>query len=401
MSSTSFFYYSILTTSDVFFYSLYSCTLLIAILAYKKVIPSLWILCGIFVGLVLLTRSNGFTLLTLVLLPWITTHPTKEKIRDSLYLCIGIASPIAIWAGIANFTGSPFMPHGTYANLALTYFSPTSSKVSGDARIILESQFDNLWQVITYDPIHIIKSYFIDLATLANNILFTQKLIGFPLFLFFIPGLFLLAMKKDKLILFYLFIITLSQLLLVNFKGYENRLYFFLVPIYGVALVIFCEYILNHYKVKLSHEFAEKNKAVLAAAIITLIPLSLSAYTSIKKTRQHDRELHESVKKAQEYIPEDAIIISRKPHMPFYLKGKHYYFPTVNTFPEFENELRKNTIDKPQYVYYGAQELKTRPQFKALINGDTKNSPWLTPIISSSKPGKWNLYKFNITKTIN
>ena len=395
MCSTSFFYYALLTTSDVFFYCLYSCTLLLAILAYKKALPWLWIACGLFVGLVLLTRSNGFTLLALVLLPWLSNNSNKKNILDSIFLCIGIALPIAIWATIASYSGSPFMPRGTYANLALTYFSPTNSKISGDARIILESQFQNLWQVVTYDPIHIVKSYIRDLFKLAQNILLSEKLIGFPLFLFALPGLFLMAIKKDRLILFYLFIITLSQLLLVNFKGYENRLYLFLVPIYGVAIAICCEKILALLKAKLNNQFIDINKPIIVSAIIAFIPLGISVKDALRKTHAHDISLHDSVTKTAGIIPKNSQIVSRKPHLAFYSSGEFTLFPAVQTYPELASELSKSAINKPIYVYYGFHELKTRPQFKELITSNVEQAPWLTPVVSSTNIDEWVLYRFN------
>ena len=187
MASSVMVLFSTLATSDIFFYAIYTSTLLLATLAFKKKSLRLWVISGIFIALAILTRSNGFTLLALLLLPWIDTNTNQEKIRNTIVLFIGISLPLLIWAGIAKYSGSPFMPAGNHANLALTYFSPVNDRLSGDARMLVEAQFQSLWQVISYDPLHMAKQYLVDLKGLVGNIFFSDKLIGAPLFFFLIP----------------------------------------------------------------------------------------------------------------------------------------------------------------------------------------------------------------------
>ncbi|MEA3437228.1 MAG: glycosyltransferase family 39 protein, partial [Thermodesulfobacteriota bacterium] len=59
--SAPFLTFSCFATSDVFFLALYSCTLLLACLAFERNSKKFWILCGVVCGSVLLTRSNGIT----------------------------------------------------------------------------------------------------------------------------------------------------------------------------------------------------------------------------------------------------------------------------------------------------------------------------------------------------
>ena len=395
MASVPFTYNATITTSDMFFYALYSSTLLFAILAYKNNSHALWTACGVLISLVLLSRTNGFTLMMLLFLPWIANASFRDKRQASFAILVGILIPLIIWVAIARYSGSPLMPSGTYANLALTYFSPSGSKTSGYDRVLLEAQFKDIWEVLAYNPKHIVYSYFHDFYKLVKYIVNSNRFIEFSLSLFLIPGLLLLLLRSEKTILFYLFLITLSQVLLVNFKGFELRLYLFLIPLYGVAIAITIETLLAKTRMGNNINLANSTKAILITAIILTAPIVKTFDRLTSKLLNNDQLLAESVTTTKGLVPEGSDIVAWAPQIPFYLKSRFVRFPLADTYLQLDNELAKNATDKQLYLYYGFHELRLWPQFNDLIRSDAKNFSWLTIIAKSSKPGEWVLYKYN------
>ena len=394
MASSVMVFFSTLTTSDIFFYAIYTSTLLLATSAFKKKSLVLWAISGVLIALAILTRSNGFTLLALLFLPWIDTSTNQEKIRNTVVLFTGTLLPLLLWAAIANYSGSPFMPAGNHANLALTYFSPVNDRLSGDARMLVESQFHSLWQVISYDPLHMAKQYLGDLKELLMNIFFSDKLVRTPIFLFLIPGMVLLLIRQDRLTFFYLFILTFSQVLLVNLKYFEPRYHLYLVPLYGVALAICCEKMASLIKIKLKPEFANVTIAVAITALIALIPAAKNIIYVNSQAKFADIELHDSVNRTAGMTPKGAWIIARKPHMAYYNDGKYSILPNVKTYAELNDKLAEFARSAPVYVYFGQKEASTRPQFKELISANVEQIPWLLPKATSSTPDNWVLYEY-------
>ena len=394
MASSVFVYFSTLATSDVFFYALYSTTLLMALLAYNKNSLAFWGTCGVLIGIVILSRSNGFTLLALLLLPWISNHNTQDKLKASGILFIGILFPLLTWAGIANYWGSPFMPAGNYINLALTYFPPGTDRLTGDARVVVESQFHSLWQVLSYDPMHMLETYFRDLIKLIQHLLFSDQLIGLPIYFALIPGVALLLLKVDRVIVFYICILTLSQALLINLKFFEARYFLFLVPLYGVALAICFEKFFEQVKINILPNMENNTKAIAITALIAFLPAASSINNAINNTKSTDLKLDESVTQLRGQLKKDSWIVARKPHMAFYNNGKFSTLPNVNSYSELNTKLAEFDKNTTVYVYFGLIEAKTRPQFKELISGNIEKAPWLSPLISSNKPDQWVLYKY-------
>lgn len=400
ITSSVFTYCATLATTDVFFYALYSCTLWVALIAYRTNSLRYWAICGVMISIVMLSRSNGFTLLSLVLLPWIACAQLQNKVRMSFALIAGVLFPLLLWAGIANYRNSPFMPEGNYINLALTYFPPGTDRLGGDARIVVESQFHSLWQVLAHDPMHMLTTYLIDLKTLIKNLLFSEKLVSFPMYLFLIPGVILLLRKFDRVVYFYLLIITLSQLLLINLKFFEARYYIFLVPLYGVALVVCLEKLLTIVKINILPNIENASKTVILAMLLMAIPAFLTTKYVCQESEWADLALNESIVRTAGKLPDNSWIVSRKPHMAFYNSGKAVFFPNVETYSELLAVLAKLPESAPVYVYYGDMEKITRPQFEELISGNSDQASWLTPIMLSREPNQWALYEFTRPKLV-
>ncbi len=392
ITSVTFLKYSAYATSDIFALSLYSGCLLLSLLAAKKKSAALWILCGLAVGSLLLTRTNGITCLFIAVLPFISSHSWKQKLLDFLYFIVGISVPLLAWFCYASLSGSRLSPAGTYANFALTYFSPSYDRVSGDARIQVETQFDSLLDVLTYDPLHIAKTYIKDLVRLAIQI---PRMLRIPLTLLVPVGLFSFlknGTKNNRLCAFYL-VLTLLQVLLINFKAYEARYFLFLLPGLGAAAGVGFAYLLS-----LARKRQEKRIVVAVSLACIALLLALSYRSTWQAVTSDIGELDESVPQIQKLNLDGENLISRKPHLPFYTNAVPLSFPNVETLPElecaFKAELAKTTSDSNDlFLYYGTKERDFRRQFEMLLAPESSPA-WLVPIVQSQQAETWVLYKY-------
>lgn len=392
MTSVTFLKYSAYATSDIFALALYSGCLLLSLLAAQKRAPSLWILCGLAVGSLLLTRTNGITCLFIATLPFISSKSWKQKFIDFLCFITGICIPLLIWFCYASLSGSRLSPAGTYANFALTYFSPSYDRVSGDARIQVETQFNSLLDVLTYDPLHIVKTYIKDLVRLAIKM---TRMLQIPLTLLVPVGLFSLlrnGIRNDRLCTFYL-VLTLLQVLLINFKAYEARYFLFFLPCLGAAAGMGFAYVLS-----LARSRQEKRMVAAVSLGCIALLLTLSYQSSWQAVASDIGELDESVPQIQTLNLDGEHLISRKPHLPFYTNAVPLSFPNVETLSELEctlqSELEKTTSDSNNlFLYYGTKERDFRRQFKMLLTPES-SPEWLAPVAQSQQAETWVLYKY-------
>lgn len=395
MASTPLVYFTGIASSDVFFFALYSISIMTGMMALRKNSPSLWLATGIFVSLVLLSRTNGFTLALLMFLPWLSVANSAYKSKMSLLVLTGVMIPLLVWAVIANYTGSPFMPSGTYANLALTYFSPSGSPSSGYDRVLLEAKFNNIWEVLAYDPGFIFKSYFVDLYKLMKTIFMYNRLMEFSVSWLLLPAMIILILRREKAFIFYAFILTLSQILLVNFKGYEVRFYLFVIPAYGVALAIVVETLSAAIsKVTNSHYLRSSELSLMIIFLVFVYPVFHAYKSASLRHLASDAELADLIGPVESSIAKNSILVASLPQVSFYVKSDLHYFPAVKSLAELRKWLNKLPKNRPVYVLYGTQEKKHIPTLQDLLSHDRDRLTWLPVIIKSSKKDKWVLYKF-------
>lgn len=387
ITSSVFLKYSAYATSDIFFLALYSTAFLLSLLAVKQKFAHLWILSGLAVGCILLTRTNGITCLLIAVLPWWSGSSFRQKQNNFLYFLLGLLIPLLSWVAYALFSGSQLTPAGTYANFALTYFSP-SDRISGDARVQVEAQFDSLVDVLAYDPIHLARIYFADLISLGQSV---AKMLPRPLGLFVPIGIFSFFKGKTengKICIFYI-ALTLLQVLLVNFKAYEDRYFLFLLPVLGVIVSKAFEYLISLVR-------RQKSRRVVAVfcMICVLLSLALSFRAAWRAVDSSVGELAEAVPKVQQLMLSGASMIARKPHIPFYTGSTLLSFPAVETLPELRCALKTQLTSGDLFLYYGTQEKAFRRQFEVL--SDPEASPdWLKPVEYSAKSDSWVLYKYD------
>ncbi|MGD1857149.1 MAG: ArnT family glycosyltransferase [Leptolyngbyaceae cyanobacterium] len=392
ITSTQFIEYSAYATSDIFFFALYSIALLISLLAIKRYKRYLWILCGLAVGCLILTRTNGITCLAIVLLPWCSRESFRQKLNGSIYFVSGLLIPLGSWSIFAWLSGSPLKPSSTYANLALTYFSsPSSNRISGDERIQLEAQFNSLIDVIRHDPVHIIKIYYQDIMTLIGRI---PRMLQDPLNIFVPIGvlaLFYTEIKNRKVFIFYIFL-TLIQALLLNFKAYEARYFLFLIAILGAILGEAFRYLIN-----LVQSRKSRRRLIGFCGLCGCLALILSSSSAWRAVDSSVGELKDVIPKVQPLPLGQSGMIARKPHLPFYTDTQRLSFPNVETLEELGQAVgcsMKNQSELESiFLYFGTKERLRRPQFSALSNPET-SPDWLMPIQQSSRPDLWVLYEY-------
>lgn len=391
-ASTTFISFSCFATSDMFFMAIYSSVLLLLYLAVTVGKNKwLWMLCGIVSSFALLTRSNSLTLLGILAVPWIFQCSKSRAFKNFIFVMVGISGPIFIWVIIAVTTGSPIAPSGNHTNLALTYFSETSDRMSGDARVKIEERFHSLKEVLTYNPTLMVKTYLKDFYFLLMKILYSNKIILYPLNLFVIVGFILLIEKPKKYFLIYLILFTLTQMMLVNFKDYENRYYLFLIPLIGAAVGFAFEKI-----AKLSRWSAVRIVFISFLILISGIDLRETYLKSkIDLNRQNDElnEVISKIKKIDTSKFEHSNIVARKPHLAFYLDMNQIYYPQTKTLGELKSFLNAKGNKMPLYVYFGTAEKRMRPQYKVLLR-PSEVPEWLKLVAKSKKEAFWALYKF-------
>jgi hypothetical protein len=85
------------------------------------------------------------------------------------------------------------------------------------------------------------------------------------------------------------------------------------------------------------------------------------------------------------------LIVTRKPHIAYYLGMSMIAFPLVQNEQELHEQIKTN---KASYLFFSTMEAHMRPQFQSWL--DPRNAPaWLTPVTYTISPPAV-LYKINL-----
>lgn len=386
-ASKTFISHAASATSDAFFLALFLTSLWLALKAVRAPTGWLWSTCGLVIGWGVLARSNGLTLLLLSVMPWMACTDLRRKVTNSALVLAGVTLPLAVWLAYASATGSAFWPSSNYVNLALTYFSPSGDRISGDAFRLVESRFANLTEVLLHDPAHMVRTYVADLKTLVSARI--PYLLEFPFPYLFLPGLLLLfARSCDRIVLMVLAVVSV-QVALVNFKAFDSRFYMFLIPFLGAGVgEVLRRVVADARPLALK---ATLTTALLAGVLFAGVKAHTEAVASLHRD---DAELAEAVPAARQAITNPARIVARKRHIAFYTAQTEFVsFPSAQTETELRGFLAQQASLGPVYLYYGAMEMRYRPQLADILTGETPPQ-WLDLIARSSEPGRWYLYRF-------
>lgn len=381
--SVSFVEYSATGSTELFFLALFFGSCFFSFRALQSGDSRLWFVGGMLAGLGMLTRINGLTLAALCLLP--AAAPAARRVRGFAAVSAGLLLPLVAWGAIAAAGGMPFLPAGSHANLAATYFS---DRVSGDDLALMSEQFDSLWAVVSYDPVHMAKVYVRDMYNVVRNLLLARSPFPYPINLFVLPGLLLLLLKAKREHVLFLVLVILPQLLLVNMKEFLVRYYLFMVPVFGAGLGIVAAVLWR----SADRRIARILLGAVGAGVL-LIGLRDTVDRAHENLHATDAELGAAVAAVDAARPPCEWMFARKPHIPYYTECTDLTFPRLETLDELHEWTRTKGLDSSFYVYYGSAERQYRPQFGILSEPPDAPS-WLQPVASGTAAGGWVLYRY-------
>ena len=406
MASIPFTMFAIQATSDIFFLSLFFCALSSVCIAAGKDIPRWWLIAGLFVGLAIITRTNGFVLGLSIL--FVLTLKDKSRIRKAIiFMIIGIIIPVGSWFYYSQKTQSPFLPTATFENLALTYFAPGNDRITADARHAAAKGLNSTLDVILKDPIHVTKTYAKDLLENSKRLFWSSDLIPFPFGYLALPGLLiLLGTKRDRFT--WILLINLGAMfLLTNFKSWETRYYLFMLPFIGAGLGLLWQ-ALYQLATRMIERSPLKNRSRMMSALTIVSLLGISIAISLDGFGRSLKRMHwpyghlafDAVAASKvlntQPCPEGAYIVARKPHLGFYTNMDLEFFPNVDSLAELKAAL-KTVIYNREYsgrcfLFYGLAEGWMRKNL-AILADSAIEVPWLARISRGNESGGWVLYE--------
>ena len=185
-----------------------------------------------------------------------------------------------------------------------------------------------------------------------------------------------------------LLVITVAQLLLVNFKAFEPRFYLFLVPTMGAAVGEMARRLVP------ADWPPERRRAIVALLGLMLVTAAgLAAIKAYRAVYGQVDELAEALPVIAGKIPDGSPVIARKSHLAFYNDALWTYLPDLADLGELHEFLWRQEFQQPAYLFYGRVERDNRPQYLTLQSADAAPG-WLEPMAQSSEPGNWVLYRY-------
>ena len=392
LASPVFLSHSAMASTELMFLCLYGSALLLTFTAADRYSLWRWVVAGILSGLTMLTRTNGVIALLFPLFLLFTGASTAARFRMLGGFVAGISAPLLLWWGIATLAGYPYGPSMTYMNLAMTYFSPTDDRISGDAMHALAGQYSGIWSVLSHDPVHIIKVYLRDLYSLPGQLFRGDRLFAYPVNVVIgcAAVLWVFVATRSKWMLA-LVLVSGLHILLVNFKAYEPRFYIFLVPLFGATL--------GHTYHLLSPGGAAGDPwqhfsgwlAKLVIFPLAALGIASAASSAVADLMRDDAELGASIKAAGSLVPAGSLVIARKPHLPHYIDSSAIAIPPDSGIAELREYMTRYAGESEVFLYFGKIERMTWKDLQADLAGGAP--AWLVPL--ATVPGQWTLYRFD------
>ncbi len=392
-----FFSFSIQSTSDIFFLALYSIALYTLVYAMRSRKLVFWLLTGIAISLVFLSRTNGIIFILALGAPLLVYDAKRDAVKAVAALIFGFSILVIVWWVYAQHTNSPFMPTKTYANLALTY-AGGADRITGDARIPLESQFSSSMDVLLSDPAHVALTYARDLMALPRNLLTT--LLSMPLAIgYALCSLGWLLKLGDRRVLVVL-VITLSGVALTNMKAFEPRYYMFLLPVVGASLGLIVSDVS-----RLAPHFLRSQK-LQSSAFALFALLSFAVYGehgfSLAEERQISLQLKEIVPALSKLTPVDSVLMCRKSNAAFHAGRKDVVFPPMASREQLRIYLEG--IDRveevggvrgrvPIFILVARAEQAMRPEMSKSLLSEPLPA-WLEITEEGFAGGHWRLIRY-------
>ena len=392
--------------NDMLFLCLFLVSCWLAVLALERRSAARWLLCGLVVGLSLLTRSNALPLLLLIAAPFLDAGlPAGRKLKASLLVIGGIAVPLVAIAIFAAFTGSRILPENNLLNLGMAYFADGADRSSFDAALVLAQQYENLPALFLADPARIVRIYVTDFYKLLQVGL--PQLVEPPMIFLIFPGIFILFAKRFHRPLMLIGLVVLAEVLLINFKEFDARFYLFLIPVLGASIALSIQWIVLG-------NFPRPARVVFAAAAALLVAgaVGVSSLSGAVHTIKNDRRVAAMIDRFGVAVGPSSAVFARKPHLPFYTDSQWVYLPNSESLEQLKMDLTEPTGDvfeglssvmrtrstkENDFVFFGAEERKYRPQLEALIRPEQAPA-WLDVVITGDRPEEGTLYRLKTTQ---
>lgn len=381
--SVPFIEYSATASMEMFFLVLFYGSCFLVFMALRSEDVRMWAAAGVAIGLGLLARANGLSLVALGLVS-LLARP-GHRVRGLVAVGLGLLLPLVLWGAFAAATGAPFLASGSHANLATTYFS---DRISGDDLALMEEKFDSLWAVFAYDPVYLAKTYVHDLYDSLRNVLLSQSLITYPANMLVLPGLLVLIARGKRELLLFVVLAIVPQFLLVNFKEFHQRYYLFLIPLFGAGVGVCASLVWRSVRWR-GARWLLVGVAVLASLLGARDALT-EAHARLHAT---DSELAGAVAAVTNARPACETLVVRKPHIPFYANCPQAFMPPADSPGELYQWMRAQSFGTGVYLYYGSQELRLRPGLGVLADAAAA-PPWLRPVTRGTDPDEWVLYRY-------
>jgi hypothetical protein len=390
LASVPFLEHSIQAATDIFFLALFISSCTVAVVAARQGRGWLYAAAGALLALALFTRTNGISLLLLLLVPFTGAEAWYQRCQHLLQMVAGLGFVAVAFVVFAALTGSDLFPTDNYKLLAAQYFVAEEDKLSGEALIAAGASFDGLMDVLLHDPAVLASTYVSSLyAFLARRIV---ELAQPPLALLFLPGLIVLIMRHSSWRLAVFALVVLAQFALIMLAPFSDRYYLFLVPVIGAGVG-------QAVRLMVDQHWTPRVRSTLVALIgMLFIAAGLSAaFLAQARTNGAAREVAEAVRSVRGSIEEDAILVARKGALGFHIDAPTLWWPQVATFDALREALGGAAEQHPLYLFYGAAEKSTRGEFAILANPEHA-PPWLHPVAQSDRPGDWVLYRFDVSE---
>lgn len=380
------FPYAFLAGNDLFFGFL---TILSIYLFYRNGVLSVanLILTGLVAGFAFMTRMNAVILPAAVFVSVLFINPEKwsmaNRVKGLSFFALAFMLTASPWL-IMNYAkhGNPF---ATDVYQTVGVGMETSSRIDwAEEKEVIANEHHSLAGVLLTNPVATARFFSKNVLNHFKKLIST--LIGFPAYLFLIPGGILLLSQADRRKLS-LFTFPLFGFLIYCLLAFIDRFFLYIIFFFLFMVVYFLfQSNWSFRSRKDSIIFARLNQV---AFVVTLLLISANTIkATVKEVSNDPVELIRVAERLEDYKGET--MIARKPHLGFVSEMKVIYFPQVNTAEELFEYAIENNADLLLYSYI---EADLRPQLKVLENPE-KVSDHFTLIYHQDEP-KIFVYEVN------
>jgi len=324
---------------------------------------------GVLVALACLTRYSAIYLLPA---GWIAllagARDPQRRVRQALLFTAGFAMLVLPWVAVSasHVEGVHFNLHH---NIAYEAYARAKGIAWDDYQQHLQSNFTNLWDVVTYDPPALAAHV---MSNVADHLMRdARELLGLPMALLAVLGVVMVFADRRMAWLRILMPIAVLQFLLLVPVFYSARYALALVPFHAAFAAAFVAS--PRWALQWGVTRRVPLKTVLAVALATM-----TAVASIRIEQQALADLPTEVLECATTLerlrsPGDKII-ARKPHIAFFANVQGVPFPFSSNLAELATYARENSI---RWLYFSWYEAQLRPEFWHLLD-TTGSVPGLT-----------------------